>query len=85
MPSSGGRHGRVALRDSISNKVCNNFSMKLPGLAPTACGRDLGNGSSRLYKTRAGHITYNLTSNCSYINTVANRNKVIQQQSQWIY
>lgn len=85
MPSSGGRHGRVALKDSISNKVCNNFSMKLPGLPPTACGRDLGNGSLRLYKLRVGYITYNLTSRCSYINTVAARNNVIQQQSQWMY
>ena len=85
MPSSGGRHGRVALRDSISNKVCNNFSMKLPGLAPTACGRNLGNGSLRLYKIRAGHITYTLTSDCKAIFPLALKNKVIQQQSQWIY
>ena len=59
--------------------------MKLPGLAPTACGRDLGNGSLRLYKLRAGHITYPLTNDCKAIFPLAAKNKVIQQQSQWMY
>lgn len=33
-----GKPTRVAMRDSITNRVCNNFSMKLPGLVPTATG-----------------------------------------------
>jgi hypothetical protein len=31
-----GKPTRVAMRQSMTNKVCNNFSMKLPGLIPTA-------------------------------------------------
>lgn len=33
-----GKPTRVAMRDSIVNRACNNFSMKLPGLVPTATG-----------------------------------------------
>lgn len=59
---------RVAMRDSITNRVCNNFSMKLPGLRPSACG----NATNNVNKALSG-VDYLLTSSCDKDKWVYNK------------
>ena len=58
-----GKPTRVAMRDSRVNRVCNNFSMKLPGLFPSATSYYIPSGQENLKKFFP-HVDYVLTSSC---------------------
>ena len=60
-----GKPRRVAMRDSITNKQCNNFSMKLPGLVPSATSYYIPSGQGKLNKFFP-HVDYVLTSSCKH-------------------
>ena len=59
-----GKPTRVAMRDSRVNRVCNNFSMKLPGLFPSATSYYIPSGQENLNKFFP-HVDYVLTSSCN--------------------
>ena len=60
-----GKPTRVAMRDSRVNRVCNNFSMKLPGLFPAATGYFIPPEQEKLNKYFP-HVNYVLTSSCNH-------------------
>lgn len=59
-----GKPTRVAMRDSRINRQCNNFSIKLPGLFPSATSYFIPSGQENLNKFFP-HVDYVLTSLCS--------------------
>ena len=60
-----GKPTRVAMRDSMINKQCNNFSMKLPGLVPSATGYYIPSGQAKLNKFFP-NVNYVLTRSCNH-------------------
>ena len=60
-----GKPSRVAMRDSITNRQCNNFSMKLPGLVPSATSYYIPSGQENLNKFFP-NVNYIFTHSCKH-------------------
>lgn len=58
-----GKPTRVAMRDSMINRQCNNFSIKLSGLVPSATSYLIPSGEGKLNKYFP-NTNYYLTSSC---------------------
>ena len=59
-----GKPRRVSMRDSMTNSVCNNFSIKLPGLFPAATGFYIPANQGNSKKYFPG-VNYPFTSSCN--------------------